>query len=97
MTDRGTGRSRGFGFVSFDTPDPVDQIMAMHKAPRRCPEETRSDQTRSNWERSLRLLVLGCRAGWESRVLGSLFGVCKVFGGRQGVEEGLESVHGCFF
>ncbi|CAK9067537.1 unnamed protein product [Durusdinium trenchii] len=31
MTDRGTGRSRGFGFVSFDTPDPVDQIMAMHK------------------------------------------------------------------
>lgn len=31
MSDRGTGRSRGFGFVSFDTVEPVEQIMAMHK------------------------------------------------------------------
>ena len=32
MSDRDTGRSRGFGFVSFDVPDAVEQIMAMHKA-----------------------------------------------------------------
>ncbi|CAJ1424898.1 unnamed protein product [Effrenium voratum] len=31
MTDRMTGRSRGFGFVSFDTEEAVDQIMAMHQ------------------------------------------------------------------
>ncbi|CAE7207700.1 RNF167, partial [Symbiodinium necroappetens] len=31
MTDRGTGRSRGFGFVSYETPEPVDAIMSMHK------------------------------------------------------------------
>ena len=31
MSDRATGRSRGFGFVSFDVPDAVEQIMAMHK------------------------------------------------------------------
>ena len=34
MSDRGTGRSRGFGFVSFEVPEPVDQIMSMHKAER---------------------------------------------------------------
>ncbi|CAE7665428.1 HRP1 [Symbiodinium pilosum] len=30
MTDRATGRSRGFGFVSFDTLEAVDAIMSMH-------------------------------------------------------------------
>eukprot|EP00928_Gymnodinium_smaydae_P094313 TRINITY_DN789_c2_g1_i1.p1 TRINITY_DN789_c2_g1~~TRINITY_DN789_c2_g1_i1.p1 ORF type:complete len:225 (-),score=44.61 TRINITY_DN789_c2_g1_i1:127-801(-) len=31
MTDRGTGRSRGFGFVSFDEPEAVDEVMSMHQ------------------------------------------------------------------
>lgn len=31
MTDRETGRGRGFGFVTFDSQEAVDAVMAQHK------------------------------------------------------------------
>lgn len=36
MMDRETGKTRGFGFVTYDTPDPLDTIMAMHADHKLC-------------------------------------------------------------
>ncbi|KAL3632009.1 hypothetical protein CASFOL_024993 [Castilleja foliolosa] len=89
MRDRTTGRSRGFGFVTFENEDAVENIFSdgrMHEIGGKHAEIKRAEPKRSGFDNSFD--TRGHRGGSRSKSSGNFIGVPESFDGGYGGKMG---------